>query len=336
VRRFRYGDATRVVSEALDYIGRSWRVVSLDDAATEAVGVAPGLRISSRLLARAKRAGQRVVKVLVPVGKVTAVVSIAGIVAVFVWTAHRGDLEALISSLPGGRGRPTDSAEALLVWVLGGVLVVEFALLVGSLILMLAAIPFIPVWVMLGGVGRDIRRAESSKWRAIHTEADVDAVASSIASGSVEVLAPRLTVLSVDSAVWQPAVLGLARQSAAVIIDVSQVTDHVLWEVEEMNRRMDTRTVFVIHRDRLHELAGPHSGGSHRLSRLLDGREVLAYSPTFLGRLRFQRALFGQLESTRLPEKLTWRRVVRMLFTVAGNVCFAGAVRAALVMLAEL
>ena len=38
LRRFGYDDATRIVTSALAVLGRSWRVVTLDDSDVQAVG----------------------------------------------------------------------------------------------------------------------------------------------------------------------------------------------------------------------------------------------------------------------------------------------------------
>ncbi len=347
LRRFRYGDATRVVSTALDYVGRSWRVVTLDDAATEPVGVASALRVTNRLVTFVGAVGPRLARRLGVVGKVAAWASGAGIVAVVVWTVYHGGLPAfwaLANALVAGGFGPPETAEAALVWVFAAVLVGEFALMLVLVLIRLAMVPIFGFFVLASDVTKGLTQADAAKSGTVRDLADVDAAVASVASASRKVLAPRLTVLNVDGSVWRETVTAIARQSDAVLIDVSQVTDNLMWEVEEMTRLIGTRIVFVGRHDRLLRLtrtmpldeADPvMADGFERLGVLLDGREVLAYTPSLFGRLRFQRALFGELEGTRPPATLDRRDTVRGLFVLAGIVCFALGVRAAVTLVAN-
>jgi hypothetical protein len=341
LRRFRYGDATRVVSGALDYIGRSWRVVTLDDAATEPVGVAAGLRLSTGVLSGARRVAPRVVRAAVVVGKVLALVSVAGIVAVVAWSQYHGELDELFDALSSGRDGPSESRAALLLWIFGAVLLGELAVMVGYVVLLVAVIPLIGLTVLVGRVTSDVRAAELAKARSVRTLADVDAAAGSLAASSRGLFAPRLSVLTVDGAVWRPTVTGLAQRSDAVLVDVSEVTDNVLWEVEAMAGLPGTATVFVGRHDRAVALAGAAPPGGQpatwawpRLAQLLDGREILAYTTGLVGRWRFQRALFGVLEDAAPRRPARRADVIRFVLVLAGMVGFALAVRAAVTLVA--
>jgi hypothetical protein len=88
-------------------------------------------------------------------------------------------------------------------------------------------------------------------------------------------------------------------------IDISEPTENVLWELEELTKRFGDKCVLIGHHERVAALAAlPRTGGGarsveRRLADLLDGREVPAYTTDPRGLKRFARALSGLL--------LTWR-----------------------------
>lgn len=348
LRRFGYGEATHVVSSALDYIGRSWRVVTLDDAATEAVGVAAGLRIPVRIVSGGRRMFGRLVGTAKPVGRAMARVSYIGIIGVLAWSAYRGGLaalRALADTAPGGSGSPSDSIESQLLWIFVAVLAVVVVVVVAYLVVRIAVIPFTGLVTLGREVVEDVESAEGAKMRTVNTLADLDAAVASIAAANRAVVAPRLTVITVDSAVWRATVTELAEHAAAVIVDVSQVTENVMWEIEEMTRLDTVEEVFVGHAERIRQLADePQSTGVdtgavskvQRLQQLLDRNEVLMYTVGFLGRYRFERALFGELEDTRPRATIGWRALVGMLMPLLGIACFALAMRSAVLLLTDL
>jgi len=65
LRRFGNKDAMLVVQAALDHIGRSWRVVTLDDSFATPIGVAAGLRASVRVVSWVNRFGKKAAPVIV-------------------------------------------------------------------------------------------------------------------------------------------------------------------------------------------------------------------------------------------------------------------------------
>ena len=111
------------------------------------------------------------------------------------------------------------------------------------------------------------------------------------------VFGARLSVLTVSSAIWQETVTGIAELSAIPLIDISEPTENVLWEVEELVRRFGDRCVFIGAYDRLQELTTREPDPlMERLSTFLDGRQVLGYKSDARGRKRFVRALGSTLE----------------------------------------
>lgn len=327
LRRFQYRDAIRVVEAALDHIGRTWRVVTLDDLSAPAVGLAPGLRLPNLVLTVVRREGPAVVGFLSTVGKIVAKAAAAGIVGLAVWSASRGEFLLLLASLPGGSGPAPDRVEGELLRLLVTVLAGELALLVVYLVLLLARLPLLGAFVLFDSVQDQMTAAESSKLRTVQVRDDVQRVVSSVVATSARALAPRLTVLRVHGDLWQDTVTALAGSCCAVVLDVSQLTDNVLWEVEEVAVRLRTRVVLVGHADRVAVLCGATadggdpsgSGGAARLRTLLDGQEVLAYTTDLRGRLRFQRALFAELEATRGHARLDRHDVLRTVTVLLGT-----------------
>jgi hypothetical protein len=118
--------------------------------------------------------------------------------------------------------------------------------------------------------------------------------------------------------VWRETVEAFAQAAEAVVIDVSKPSEHVVWEVERM-RAGSVRQVFVGHQDLLTRLAtgdtpdAADAGDVERLRELLEGKTVLGYTTGWLGRWRFQRSLFGELEASRPRLPWTGRRVVSLL-----------------------
>ena len=101
----------------------------------------------------------------------------------------------------------------------------------------------------------------------------------------------------------QQTVVRLGTIATAVLIDVSEPTENLLWELERMNVRIDDRCVLIGQHERVAGLAtdaaatGSADPGSieARLRALLDGRRVLAYTTDRRGMQRFARALRSEL-----------------------------------------
>ena len=126
-------------------------------------------------------------------------------------------------------------------------------------------------------------------------------MANALAAESRKIFAPRLVVLRVASEVWQQTVMRLASAGSLTIIDVSEPTENLLWEIQALTERFGPRCVFVGQSDRVAGLTGssetvpPRGPINERLLRLLDGREVLAYMTNRRGMRRFARALRARL-----------------------------------------
>ena len=328
LRRFGYGDATRVVTSALGHIGRSWRVVTLDDRATEPVGVAGALRWGDAVITVLSRVVKFVARWAVRIAGPTRVIAIIGIVAAVAWTLQDGGLEAL-GPLMDELASPTPplSATASVVLLCAAVLVLQLVVLIAYLVVMLIAMPLIGVSTLVDGIRSGVRSAERDKLRTIDTVGGARTAVGQVQLASQQPLAARLTVLDVDSSVWRETVVAFARACSAVVIDISKPSTHVAWEVEQVQAGQ-VRQVFVGQLDLVTALS---EGGEvpteaddvasvDELRRLLEGEVVLAYTTGWLGRLRFRRSLLGLLEASRGRVPWDRRRLTRVVAGTTGLV----------------
>ena len=319
LRKFQDRSAIDVVGAALDHIGRTWRVVTLDDLSATPVGVGLGLRVPGRLLTVAGRVGPRVRETALTVGRTAMRGAVAGLVALVAWSWSQGEGLLLLQALPGAGPRP-DTASADLLVALLLVLAVPVVVLLAWLVVRLALLPLLGLVLLGQGVHAQITATEAAKLRDVRTAADIPAVTSSVVAASHRALAPRLTVLRVDGTIWQDTVVELARCCGAVVLDVSRPTEHLLWEVEQVTSRLRSRVVLVAHADRVDALLAPTATDAltQRLRTFLDGAVVLAYTTDLRGRLRFQRALFAELEGSLPPWRPDGADARRALLAVGG------------------
>ena len=317
LRRFGHDDAQNAVAFAvLQTIGGSWRVVTLDDAEMTPIGIPSGARYLFR-------AGHLTTKSLVTIGTVGlrtfpyVILAMWGVVAVDLvppalefartrvtsaddWVRVVEPYLEIMSSVFDGR-LPLDAVGLTLPGlfaILAVVAVASFAVMITMMLAILVAIPFSTVLFFLSSSADAVREAERSKTVVATTTDDIGRAADAIASRSRRVFGPRLVVLRVVSGVWQQAVRRLAAITSLTLIDISEPTENVLWELEELITRHDGRYVLIGQHDRVAALAARDPGLTpveRRLAALLDGREVLAYTVDRRGLRRFARALRGTL-----------------------------------------
>jgi hypothetical protein len=284
LRRFGFDDARQLLTFAVaTALGRKWRLVTLDDSGTDPVGTSPGPKWWSR----------------------------AGIgtgLAVAAWGLYwvlgpgaKGMLENLFSnSARGPHGEGLGQAFGRIVGAFMLTLIIGGFVLVSVILLALfsgATAAF--SWFTLAS----IRKAERARaWRVMNA-GELTSTVQEIANLSRRIFAPRLTVVKVSSRLWQRFVSQLSTSSSVVIIDVSEPSENLLWEIENLAPQAQARWVFIGRKDRVVQLAGaaPRVGDDatvdQRLAGLLDGREVLAYSIAQQSDMRrFSRALQERLE----------------------------------------
>ncbi len=304
LRRFGYNEATSAITFATaKTTGRSWRLVTLDDAAIAPLGVATGTRRLFRAGnfggAAIARAWRIVIKAafLVMVGAIAGILCLVGITllrhedlaTLFNHFSNAG--EALSWNIP--------SAFYVLFWIAS---VSPFVGLFVALLLVLL-MPFLSFYVFFSSSSDAVRQAEEARAHEIRSTHEIGAVTRSVAEQSRKIFSPRLVVLKVDSSVWKQTVSSLASLTSVPLIDVSEPTENLLWEIRELTGQFGARCVFVGHYDRVRRLAAdaeetPSLGGlNDRLSILLDGQEVLAYTTDLQGMKRFARALRAKFQT---------------------------------------
>jgi hypothetical protein len=320
LRRFGYQDATRVVTFAVaKTIGSSWRLITLDDANIAPLGVEDRWRrfyaIGRRLVGFAGVVGQLVLTVTPKA--VGGALLVASLQVVLLFLRHDRDWQAVLrdqaldpyveifGSVMSGRvpfelfglSLPGLFAVLMTVAALGAI-----ALLAVFVSLLALLIPFLGIWMFLMFSGEALDQADRLKTATVEDAGKVKDVVAAIARRDRRTFAPRLVVLRVATPVWQATVSGLASVTSVSIIDVSEPTENLAWELGELERLFGDRYVIIGEHDRVLRWASPPvaapAPGSldARVAEWLDGREVLAYTSDRAGMRRFARALGRTLQ----------------------------------------
>jgi len=316
LRRFGYrGSMEAVTFAVVRTIGDRWRLVTLDDEAIAPVGVAPVSRFVFG-------AGTRLSGLALALGRViltsfrwtvTGAVVVLGLQLAQIhlysnWNRalRDGTLDAYMSvviSLLEGRipvslFAPTlTGAFAVLATTVAIGLIGLFVVL-GALVL---ALPLSPLLLMASSSAEALRKAEAAKTRAVRHLKDMEAAVVAVAEQGRQTFAPRLVVLRVATAVWQESVTALARVTSASIIDISEPTEHLLWELETLERLCANRSIIigehasVVRWSQDVAVTPGNPSLDARFAARLDGRVVLAYTTDRAGMRRFARALHGML-----------------------------------------
>jgi hypothetical protein len=302
LRRFGYSEATVAITFAVTQtLGPSWRLVTLDDAAIAPVGVSGTVK---RAFAAGRVAGGVLGKTWRAIIGLAFWVMSAAMVAVFavigfVALHHRSLATLATDTLDSKHATQWDAPGALRV--LFAVMASAGAVVVATSLLVFLLIPFLNVQVFLRSTARALRDAEGAQVGAIRSLQSCEQTAQAVRRQTRKIFSPKLVVLRVASDLWQAAVRRLASDAAVVLIDVSEPTENLLWEIEEVTTDPNLHFVLVGSLDRVRSLADmnapPVPGGlGERLAALLDGREVLAYATDRRGMKRFARALRASLE----------------------------------------
>ena len=321
LRRFGYDAAQSAVTFAvLRTIGADWRVVTLDDAEMAPIGVADGTRrvfraghlVSKYVLMFGGFIGLRMFPILIStmwavlaLGLIEPAYEFArtGVTTFDVWGDAIEPYLRIVASVFDGRP-PLDALGPTLPGLfalLAMAAAVSFAAMMASMAALLLAFPLSTILFFLSSSADSVREAERSKSLAVGSVREIQQAARDIARRSRKVFGPRLVVLRVASPVWQEAVTELASVSSLPLIDISEPTENVLWELETLTTRFGDRCVVIGNHEQVAALDGlpPDAAAStaveRRLTRLLDGREVLVYTTDRPGLKRFARALRGML-----------------------------------------
>jgi hypothetical protein len=274
LRRFRHDEATAMITAAVETaVGNSWRVVTLDDESVAPVGVV--------------KFGRRLARSGMFVG--------LGVVGLVAWWWATGGVGQLLDDLFDGIAAEAEGADVI------GAVIAAAVIGVIVLVLILAATTFFGGLTLLSVASlRARRRSERAKRAEIGTRSDIGQVVDGIARSTKRIFAPRLVVVRVANPVWQEVVLDLADRAHMVVVDVSEPTDHLAWEVETLHGPSYPARILIAHRPDLLALTGGQASGDPSVLRLLaaiDGSEVIAYETDNRSIRRFVRALAGALTS---------------------------------------
>lgn len=273
LRRFGFADATKALTYAANaVIGRSSRLVTLDDARVKAVG---GPSAPRRLA-----------------GLVIVVTIVAGVV--FTWWLLTKGFDFILDHMTDTSSTDNDSFATAIFAPLAASLGVVLIMLV---IFVFAASFVASVGLFSALTYRSARRAERAKGMGINSQQDVRRRSRLVAKRGRRIFAPRLLVITVADEFWQQAVSAFASESAAVIIDVSIPSESLLWEIRTLLPVMGKRCVLVGRFDLLtrQDPAGRTIIASP-MAHDIDGHDVLAYRTDTKGIRRFSRALRATIE----------------------------------------
>ena len=316
LRRFGYTDATRAVTFAVTRtVGRTWRLVTLDDEQTAALGIPPAPKwfftisygVLQAVLAPFKIFRFYPVALAIVVGVIVVDVGGAalrpspGHTLETAATRYFEILEVLLS-----RRLPLEAVQPSLP----GVFALFLVVMGWPLVLLPAAATALPPWVWLVALAffvyvgfsiDGVRTADKARTREVKHEADIYQAASAVGEASQHLLAPRLFVLRVDPGIWHQTVSRFARIASVALVDISEPSANLLWEVEEMTLRTNTPCVFIGEYDRVAPLGDDSVRSSAeqsfpQLALLVGDLEVLAYTTDRAGQRRFARALRGKLQ----------------------------------------
>jgi len=278
LRRFGFADATESVSfAASQVVGRSWRLVTLDDDQIAPVGGSTGPR---RLLG------------------IFGMVFVVLVCAALWWFAAGGP-DRLFDSVYEGT---TGSTEELGI---AEAIAAEFgralaAGIIAALLLMLIIAGTVLVGVSslftVFSFGRSLG-TERAKTARIRSRRDVAVKTNRIERRSARIFAPRLVVVRVADEVWREAVQAFAAKSDAVVVDVSEVSENLLWEIRTLLPLLGSRCLIVGRADLLTRTVDGRTILDSELGHELDGRTVLAYRTGRRDVHRFARGVEGFLEA---------------------------------------
>jgi len=156
-----------------------------------------------------------------------------------------------------------------------------------------------PVSMVMSSLADDVRQADQDKTITVADRSAIAAAHTQFTARRQKNTSSRLTVLKADTPVWRQTVTAIADVCALPLIDISEPTDHVVWEVETLLHRFGHRCVFIGQHARVNALriAALPGSPSSRVQTLLDGHEVLVYATASRRDIRrFTRALRATLE----------------------------------------
>ncbi len=318
LRRFGYDGAQQAVTYAVaNTIGTSWRLVTLDDDEIAPVGVDTTstaiMTTGERIVALARR-----VYTLVMVVFPWAIWGMGGILILQALSVAPDwdrllsdgtvDRYAAIFASVMERRIPLEYFEFSLSGafaVLATVFGFAFAGLMIGFVVLLAMLPLFGFMIFASSSAEALRKAEQEKSVTLRQIEEIGPMVSRLSQLGQQTFAPRLVVARVAGSIWQKTVTALSSVASAVIIDVSEPTFNLAWEVSEIDRLdVENRCIFIADHARItrsEDLTNSTSSNIRYIASQIGDRDVLAYRTDRAGMRRFARALHGMLLD--IPER---------------------------------
>lgn len=274
LRHFGVSEATGALSyAAARAIGGRWRVVTLDKGDAVAVGGPRGAR---------------------PLAAITTLV-VLSVVALATFWGFTGGPESALSTLYDSllssstyddasdlAETPQEMLEAIFATVMEPIAigVVAFVLaLMAFAVLLLFGVLLLLIGTTSLTAGGLARRAEHAKVATIGSQPEIATACTRLHRHSRRLIAPRLVALRVVDDFWREAVVALSQVSTAVVVDVSQPSPSLEWEVATLTKR-GIPMIFIAQKDRFAAWTArsvdEHGLRNHLLDEL-DRHPVLVY-----------------------------------------------------------
>ncbi len=282
LRKFGYDDAKQFVSFAASQaLGRRWRLVTLDDLDT--------LPISTQ---RWKRWALRL-------GLLVLVIGALWLIGQAAETAFNPDTSAVDGTIDQAiedAENPIEAIAAAIGAAIVAALVVAIATVLGVLFFSAIAAFLAVLGIASAITSRSLTRAERDRWTPARSRQELVEFLDRTQDARSKLFAPKIAVVRSIDALWKEAVAGLADISDVVLIDISDPSESLLWEVQMLSRRPDVELVLIGAADRIRALkaTGGHDPDDRAVLQLLGNRQVLVYDDD---RKRFARQLNHMFEA---------------------------------------
>lgn len=280
LRRFGFHQASQALTFAVSSaFGRRWRLVTLDDAEIAPMGVPPGKR-------RLAQIGRWLFLGVLLIAVLYALVWFFG-----------GEPKQIINELFDNMfNKAKDRGDNPFSAFIGAF----FGTLVAGLVILAFIFSFLLIGVSLSASAalfswntwRQVRKAERSKALSIVEENRIAAILTEVINRTKRIFAARLTVLRVSGKFWQEVVRRLVMSADAIVVDISEPSDNLLWEIATLEENDGVTAVYVGQLHKVKELITDQSlgdGPDHvmkQLKELLKDKEVLVYESEPKGAMR--------------------------------------------------
>ncbi|MGH1490805.1 MAG: hypothetical protein ACRBK7_15680 [Acidimicrobiales bacterium] len=265
LRKFGFEDAKNFVSfAASDALGRRWRLVTLDDLATQPIATKQWKRWALRI------------------GIFALAVAAIWLITQAMQTALNPNTSAVDNAVESAVENADNPVEAIFATI-AVTIVVAIVVAIGTVlgVMFVAAIASVVAVLGLASAitSRSLTRAERDKWTPARSREELIAFLDRTKHAQSKLFAPRIAVVRSIDALWKEAVAGLADISDVVLIDISDPSESLLWEVQMLSRRPDVRLILIGAADKIEALkaTGGHDADDRAVLDVLGNRHVLVY-----------------------------------------------------------